>query len=662
MPKTLRIIFLVVFPVYLIAPFQLTVAIDTTTSGRILDNFKETQEEILFESLPFTETGANDILAHEYKMNGLDSLKSRLAVVKDAYVEKKSVVVERRRSLESAIATLDKAIETMATSIQETKNTIYQKEKKIQELHVASFQMKKKIAGHKKIILSYLSNIYSEGNMILDVAGNVDIMKSLILSDADTDFLLTDLTYKTLVSQLGQTYIDEYRSFVKEYYLLSIKMSDEVKALDILQADLEKQSKNVQTQKDEREKLLELTKGQEDLYQKYIEAQEQAQWAIDNAWKAAESDYQSALQNLLQKHGCWEVKKTPSVVENCTRIRTYFANERELQKTSFASGTFNILSWPVASKIITTQFHDPEYYSYLGSQHEAIDIAVPQGSDVTAAMDGYVYYILPPTDTGYSYLALKHRDGYVTVYGHLSEVKIVPYQFVKKDEVIAKSGGTPGTVGAGPMTTGPHLHFEVWYNRESVDPLRYLSLADIDFKEIPSKYEWKFITDIIEKSGTGANVEQYKRKFVIKWEDETDRQKYLLTKYATPDFRNWDMWVDTALDAQIDPSFLMCVGLAETTLGNHLKTSYNIGNIGNTDSGSTYAFSSPQEGLTWMTKTFNNKFLSKYTKLSELSRWGNEDGSIYASSNANWHNNIVKCVSALKGRFIEDGYKFRIES
>jgi len=55
------------------------------------------------------------------------------------------------------------------------------------------------------------------------------------------------------------------------------------------------------------------------------------------------------------------------------------------------------------------------------------------------------------------------------------------------------------------------------------------------------------------------------------------------------------MWVDTALDAKIDPSFLICVGLAETTLGNHLKTAYNIGNIGNTDDGGTYDFISVKE-------------------------------------------------------------------
>lgn len=61
-----------------------------------------------------------------------------------------------------------------------------------------------------------------------------------------------------------------------------------------------------------------------------------------------------------------------------------------------------------------------------------------------------------------------------------------------------------------------------------------------------------------------------------------------------------------------------------------------------------------------MGKTFNNKFLKGYTKISELSRWGNTDDSIYASSGGNWHNNIVKCLSALKGRFVEDDFKFRI--
>ena len=117
----------------------------------------------------------------------------------------------------------------------------------------------------------------------------------------------------------------------------------------------------------------------------------------------------------------------------------------------------------------------------------------------------------------------------------------------------------------------------------------------MDYASLLSVYQDKFINDLIEYSGTGTDTTQYKKKFNIYGNTEIERQRYLLSKYATPDFQNWQMWVDTALDAKIDPSFMMCIGLAETTLGNHLKTAYNIGNIGNTDSGSTYTFSSPQE-------------------------------------------------------------------
>ena len=192
-------------------------------------------------------------------------------------------------------------------------------------------------------------------------------------------------------------------------------------------------------------------------------------------------------------------------------------------------------------------------------------------------------------------MALKHADGLVTVYGHLSEILVSKYEFVKRGQLIAKSGGAPGTPGAGPMTSGAHLHFELWNNRESVDPLRYLSLVGMDYLSLLGVYQDKFITDIVEQSGTGADLSGYKKKFNILGDNETDRQKYLLSKYATPDFNNWQLWVDTALDAHIDPSFMICIGLAETTLGNRLKTPYNIGNIGNTDSGSTYSFASARE-------------------------------------------------------------------
>ena len=126
------------------------------------------------------------------------------------------------------------------------------------------------------------------------------------------------------------------------------------------------------------------------------------------------------------------------------------------------------------------------------------------------------------------------------------------------------------------MTSGAHLHFEVYHDQVAIDPLRVLDISLMDYSDLPARYQEKYISDIVARSGTGTDTSQYERKFLMKGDDEEARQKYLLKNYASQDFQNWDTWVDTALEAHIDPSFLMCVGLAETTLGNSLKTSYNV--------------------------------------------------------------------------------------
>ena len=640
---------------------SLGVALDPTTSGRIIDNFKEQQSEILFESLPFAQSGADILLENEYAMNWLEWLKARLSLVQSAYIAKKSDVTERRQTLEEALSILDSTIAQSESSIILSSMRIHEKDLKSQELSQLSIDLSKKIYSYRQTILSYLTNIYSEGNMVLDTDGEVDIVKGLILSDSDTDTILSDMTYKSLITILGQKFVDEYRSLKKESYVLRIHIEEERTEMRKLQDAMELQKSLLESQRGERVRLVEVTKWQEKLYQDYIQAQEFALASVEDAWKLAEERYQKWLSSVLRDAGCERKKKTEELDKKCQQITTYFANERELKKNEYPIATANIFSWPVVSKRVSAFFRDAEYYRVVGSQHDAIDIAVAQGTDIIAPAAGYVYYLLPPSPGGYSYMAVKHKDGYMTVYGHLSEVAVSLGQFVTSGQLIAKSGGAVGTPGAGPMTSGPHLHFELWQNKEVVDPLRSMTVADLDYADLPTRYQDKFISDIIEKSGTGVDTSAYQRKFVIKWDTEKARQEFLLRTYATPDFRSWDMWVDTALEADIDPSFMMCIGLAETTLGNHLKTAYNIGNIGNTDSGGTYSFNSPQEGLTWMTATFNNRFLGKYTKLSELSRWGNTDGAIYASSNSNWHNNTIRCLSALKWRFVEDDFQFRVK-
>jgi murein DD-endopeptidase MepM/ murein hydrolase activator NlpD len=126
-------------------------------------------------------------------------------------------------------------------------------------------------------------------------------------------------------------------------------------------------------------------------------------------------------------------------------------------------------SWPVYGAV-SAGFMVESYKKFFGVDHHGMDIVVAQGTPVAAAADGVVFLVRDGGNTGYSYILVGHRGGYATLYGHVSQSLVKAGQEVSVGDIIALSGGTPGTHGAGPMTTAAHLHFEVIKAGTNVDP------------------------------------------------------------------------------------------------------------------------------------------------------------------------------------------------
>lgn len=99
--------------------------------------------------------------------------------------------------------------------------------------------------------------------------------------------------------------------------------------------------------------------------------------------------------------------------------------------------------------------------------HRAIDIASAEGTAILASDGGYVSFA-GWTDIGYGYLVVvDHANGYQTYYAHLSDIYVAEGQTVEAGQVIAAMGNTGNS-------SGPHLHFEVRYNRYPTNPLVFL--------------------------------------------------------------------------------------------------------------------------------------------------------------------------------------------
>lgn len=618
---------------------------------------------MLFENVPFSRWQHNDIFVEEYIMRGISWVMEKIEATKEQYKSQKDIVTSRRLSLEQFLLQVDASIEKTHNEILVTENSVRVKQWEIGVKQTQMADLQKKIVKNKHVILEYLNYIYTKGDLLYDQNQNIDVLRGILMNDGDIQDMFSDIHYKGLVSQVGQQFVDMYRNLTRDYYRMLLSLDAEVTSLSELEKSLNLKRDELEHERAERSRILELTKWQEEIFAQYISSQENQIANAALAWKNAQDRYVAKFENLAKEYGCNLTQDPLEMRQECKDFRSFFQAERSLMQTAtlIQSGTVNIFSWPVPTNRLSAFYRDPDYFSLLWSSHDAIDIPVPQGTAVRSVADGYIYYILPPTPGGYSYMAVKHANGMVSVYGHLSHIYGSLFQMVKKGDVIGLSGGIPGTPWAGPLTSWAHLHFEVWKNGTNVDPLRFLNIADIPFSSFPSRYNDKFVQDIQEKYGNTRDTSQYESNFKIRGETEDARQANLLTSYAAPAFRNRDIWITASLDAHIDPSFLMCVWLAETTLGNFMKTAYNIGNVGNTDDGSVRSFANVSEGINAMAKTFNNQYLSQYNTVSELSRWGNSRGLIYASSPENWHNNIIRCMSALKGRFVEDDYAFRLK-
>jgi len=140
------------------------------------------------------------------------------------------------------------------------------------------------------------------------------------------------------------------------------------------------------------------------------------------------------------------------------------------------------IQWPLKPVYgISALFDDPEYEKIFGMPHNAIDIPALQGSTIGAAAAGTVEEVVD-NGLGYSYISVRH-NGYVTLYGHISAFLKAPGDKVAAGEAIALSGGMPGTKGAGNLSTGPHVHFELISGEGHINPLPYLPASGAQLRK-----------------------------------------------------------------------------------------------------------------------------------------------------------------------------------
>ena len=162
----------------------------------------------------------------------------------------------------------------------------------------------------------------------------------------------------------------------------------------------------------------------------------------------AKTDTATAFQKALCEDNYDEAVKQLRYLRQAGLTYEAFLDLYEKRWKVIDAKTTGTFSWPAQGRISSG------FGQRWGTLHAGIDIAMPTGTEVVASDGGEVVY------TGYNsamgnYVDIKHSNGYVTRYQHLSSYGVLKGEKVKKGQYIASSGNTGNS-------TGPHLHFAVY--------------------------------------------------------------------------------------------------------------------------------------------------------------------------------------------------------
>lgn len=152
-------------------------------------------------------------------------------------------------------------------------------------------------------------------------------------------------------------------------------------------------------------------------------------------------------------------KQVNEAIESVSAIKLFIAEQREIY-LSTPTG------WPVQGEISSGFGLREHPVSHEMARHTGVDIRTPVGSVVNATATGIVSFSGWTNGSGYI-VVLEHGHGFSTAYAHNKENVVIVGQKVKKGEKIALSGSSG-------VTTGPHVHYEVWKDEKQIDPISYL--------------------------------------------------------------------------------------------------------------------------------------------------------------------------------------------
>lgn len=374
------------------------------------------------------------------RQDEISTKRSQLQKLRTEIGKVEQKIKEKEKKEHATLELLD-AYDRQATLISKLIKKLYEEEEALQKDIAATHKSIDDLGGQ----ISFLKNHYANYIRAAYINGRSNDLELLFSANSVNQFLLRS-EYLQRFSDQRKKDIDKINSHRSDLQQQHLQLQSQLQEQHQLITEKTKEENKLAAQRKKRQVMLaEIRKDKKNIKREMDRKIQAAKQIEDLISKLVEED------RIKRER---EMKEKPETEARSTAQGKIFEGRR------------GHLRWPVDGGKITSHFGAQENPSlHTVTQNPGIDITVDAGSTIYSVADGEVSAIwwLPSFGT---LIIVNHKNGYRTVYAHLSEISVSENESVAEGEAIGKSGEA---------LSGPMLHFEIWKDRDKLDPEQWLS-------------------------------------------------------------------------------------------------------------------------------------------------------------------------------------------
>ena len=367
----------------------------------------------------------------------LKNNKSEVAKLKSqvkANMNKMEDIVENKNLIDQQIFLLHEQVQNLSKQITAYSNMIADKQAEL-DAATARYQA--------------LSDKYKERIRAMEEDGKLSYWSVLFKANSFSDFL-DRLSMIEEIAAADQRRLQELNEAAKVVETAKTELVNEKISLEASKKELESSSEELEKSREEADKLLKQLIATGEEYERLLDEAEKKESETASQVDKLEYAYDAAREREYQQ---WLASQPP-------------------QQTGGSANTVDGVTWLLP--VNYTRFSSPFGYRIhpvYGDWrfHYGVDLSAPQGTPIYASRGGRVTYATYDSSSGY-YVSINHLDGFTTKYLHMTHYIVSPGQYVAPGQII-------GYVGSTGTSTGPHLHFSVYYNGSAVNPAKYINIS-----------------------------------------------------------------------------------------------------------------------------------------------------------------------------------------